>query len=230
MDHMIDLVLRSDIFADESVLPDLSLRRDLAGALDAIKQRTLRDNINRPEPLSIQYQCLIHHLDLQFGFVKAWICRPALHESAHPEPNTTHGPLQKDVAAICLESLRECLYAFVRFNSLCNYATRSWSVIHNGLSSALLLALTGELRRDPHLHATLGELLDIFEASQTDPGGGDRTMDYGTNLSPAYTRAIVALRKMYVHDSNINEAGNNISTTSQTIPPRQDTVNPSQSV
>jgi uncharacterized protein YvpB len=78
-------------------------------------------------------------------------------------------------------------------------------------------------------HATLGKLLDIFEASQIEPGGGDRTTDYGTNLSPAYTRAIVALRKIYVRDSKINVTGNNISTTNKIIPSRQEIVDMVQS-
>jgi hypothetical protein len=71
MDHTIDLVLRSNIVADELDHPDLGLRRDLVGALGTIKQGTLGDNIDISKSSSIQHQCLIHHLDLQFGFLKA---------------------------------------------------------------------------------------------------------------------------------------------------------------
>lgn len=207
MDHMTDLILRSDIVADESDCPDLTLRRDLAHALDNIKRRTKRENTHPPEPADIQYQCQVHHLELQFGFVKAWICRPALRNLAHLEANA----LPREVVEICLQSLRECLYAFVKLNSLCDYPLRSWSVIHNGLSSSLLLALTGEMKRDSQLHTTLGELLDMFEVNYTTSGGESCNLDVGTHLSPAYTRAIVALRKMYLRDGNIVETGLDVS-------------------
>lgn len=203
MDHMIDLILRSNIVADESEDPDLSLRRDLAGAVDAIKRRTLDDNSHEPELTKIQHQCQIHHLDLQFGFVKAWICRPALRDISRLETNTPDALVQKEVTAICLQSLRDCLYAFVRLNSLCNFATRSWSVIHNGLSSSLLLALTGELRCDSNLHAALGELLEIFEVNHAELENEGTTRDRGSKLSHAYTRAAIALRKMHVRDRHV---------------------------
>lgn len=216
MDHMTDLILRSGIVADESDNPNLTLRRDLANALDTIKGRTQRGSTCPPESADIQYQCQIHHLELQFGFVKAWICRPALRNLAHPEANAPSAGLRKEVVAICLQSLRECLYAFVKLNSLCNYPCRSWSVIHNGLSSSLLLALTGELKRDSQLHATLGELLDMFESNHNTGGGEFRTLDSGTHLSPGYTRAVVALRKMYLRDGNIAQHGLNILTETYT--------------
>lgn len=202
MDHMIDRLLRDDILADELENPNLDLRRDLAHAVDAIKRRTQGNDTNRPKPTDIQNQCQILHLDLQFGFVKGWICRPALRNLSHPETDSD-AMLRKEVTEICLQSLRECLYAFVRLNSLCNYASRSWSVIHNGLSSSLLLALTGGLKRDSHLHAALGELLDMFETNQD--GSRDENCNdvQSTTLSPAYTRAVVALRKMYTRDKNV---------------------------
>lgn len=219
---MIDSILRSQIVADESHHPDLGLRRDLAKGIDAIRSRTLDDSAREPELTKIQHQCQIHHLDLQFGFVKAWMCRPALRDFGRFETNIPDASVQKEATAMCLQGLRDCLYAFVRLNSLCNYATRSWSVIHNGLSSSLLLALTGELRRDPHLHAALGELLDIFEVNHAEMGNRDA----GTNLSHAYARAVVALRKMYVRDSNAAQTGYNNSTATDITPGHQETGHP----
>lgn len=216
MDHMTDLILRSDIMADESRHPDLKLRKDLASALNAIQQKTQMDRTCHPVPTDIQFQCQVHHLDLQFGFVKAWVCRPALRDRAAPEATTQHVSVQQEVVGICLQSLRECLYAFVRLNSLCIYACRSWSVVHNGLSSSLLLALTGELRRDSHLQAALGELIDTFEDNPTTPESEDHTRDHNTNLSPAHTRAILALKKMYLRDKNFIDLGHNESAASHT--------------
>lgn len=200
MDYMTDLILRSDIVADESNNPDLGIRRDIAGVVDMIKQRTQGNDTSGPKVNSIQSQCEELHLDLQFGFVKGWLCRPALRNSNRPETDGHDAILHKEVITLCLQSLRECLHAFVRLNSLCNYASRSWSVIHNGLSSSLLLALTGELKRDSQLHAALGELLDMFEDDHDRPLCGNRVDPQNTNLSPAYTRAVVALRKMYLRD------------------------------
>lgn len=202
MDHMIDWLLRNDIHADEPENPNFGLRRDLAHAVNAIKRRTQGNDTNRSKPTDIQSQCQILHTDLQFGFVKGWICRPALRNLNHPYSDSD-AVLHKEVTEICLQSLRECLYGFVRLNSLCTYASRSWSVIHNGLSSSLLLALTGELKRDARLHAALGELLDMFETNQDGPGGEHCKDAHSTNLSPAYTRAVIALRKMYLRDKVI---------------------------
>jgi hypothetical protein len=232
MDHMIDLMLRSGIVADESQHPDLGLRRDLANAVDAIKRRTQCHRIDPPEPAGIKSQCLIQHLELQLGFVKGWVCRPALRSLGRLNTSTPDTSLQQEVAAICLQGLRESLYGFVRLNSLCNYATRSWSVIHNGLSSSLLLALTGELRRDARLHAALGELLDIFEVNHAALENEDGTTDNGTNLSRAYARAVIALRKMYVRDSHVTRHENSTPTTSSTVllQRHQDIVNSAESV
>jgi hypothetical protein len=200
MDYMVDYILRSNIVADESAQPNFNLRRDLANVLDIIKQRTHRENHDQSEIADIQYQCQIHHLDLQFGFLKAWLCRPALRNLDHLGTNTSD-VLKRELYEICLQSSRDCLYAFVQLNTLSIYPFRSWSVIHNGLSSLLLLALTGELRRDPHLRTTLGELLDMFESSHVLLGADHVNTDQGAHLSPAYTRAIKALRQMFLRDS-----------------------------
>jgi hypothetical protein len=232
MDHMIDFILRSGIVADESQHPDLGLRRDLANGVDAIKRRTQGYRIDPPEPTGIKPQCLIQHLELQLGFVKAWVCRPALRNFGRLTNSTSDTSLQQEVAAICLQGLRECLYGFVRLNSLCNYATRSWSVIHNGLSSSLLLALTGELRRDSCLHAALGELLDIFEVNHAALEDESGKTDNGTNLSRAYARAVIALRKMYVRDMPVTRHENSTPANSITVPLQrhQDTVVSAESV
>jgi hypothetical protein len=214
MDHMIDFILRSNIVGDESDQPNLTLRRDLANALDVIKRRTYRESDNRPEPADIQYQCQIHHLAMQFGFVKAWLCRPALRHLEYLDTNTSDVSLERELYTTCLQSSRDFLYAFVKLNTLCVYPFRSWSVIHNGLSSLLLLALTGELRRNPHLHATLGELLDTFESNQSISGVDRHASDQGTHLSPAYTRAIKALRQMLLRDSNAATSEENPPTSS----------------
>ena len=163
MDHMVDLVLRSNVVADESDRPNLALRRDLANALDIIKRRTHRKNNDQPDSAEIQYQCQIHHLDLQFGFVKAWLCRPALRHPAHLDTDASSASIEKELYEMCLQSARDCLYAFVKLSTLCDYPFRSWSIIHNGLSTCLLLALSGDLKRDAHLRATFGELLDTCE-------------------------------------------------------------------
>jgi hypothetical protein len=211
MDYMVDFILRSDIVGDESDQPNLTLRRDLANSLDIIKRRTHRESDNQPESADIQYQCQIHHLDMQFGFVKAWLCRPALRHLGRLDTNTSGDVLERELYAMCLQSCRDCLYAFVKLNTLCVYPLRSWSVIHNGLSSLLLLALTGELRRNPHLRATLGELLDTFQSNQSISGVDRHASDQGTHLSPAYTRAIKALRQMLLRDSNAATSEENLS-------------------
>lgn len=214
MDHMVDFILRSNIVGDESNQPNLMLRRDLAKSLDIIKRRTHRESDNQPESADIQHQCQIHHLGMQFGFVKAWLCRPALRRLGCLDSNTSGVVLERELYAMCLQSCRDCLYAVVKLNTLCVYPFRSWSVIHNGLSSLLLLALTGELRRDAHLRATLEELLDTFESSHAISGTDHHATDEGANLSPAYTRAIKALRQMLLRDSNAATNEQDLSTAS----------------
>jgi len=209
MDYMVDCILRSGVVADESGKPNLILRRDLANALDVIKKRTQRAGNDESQPTDIQHQCQIQHLDLQFGFVKAWLCRPALRGLSHLDADAPDVALQKELYETCLQSLRDCLYAFVQLNTLCVYPFRSWSVIHNGLSSFLLLALTGELQRDAHLHATLGELLYTFESNYATSGADPHDVDQVAHLFPAYTRAVKALRQMFLRDSITTVNGQN---------------------
>lgn len=201
MDHMVDFLLRSNVVADESDQPNLALRRDLANALDIIKWRTHRESYDQLESAEIQYQCQIHHLDLQFGFVKAWLCRPALRHLARLDTDTSGLTIERELYAMCLQSARYCLYAFVKLSTLCDYPFRSWSIIHNGLSTFLLLALSGELKRDADLRATFGELLDLFESGYAIPRADHHDIDQGAHLPPAYTRAIKALRQMFLRDN-----------------------------
>lgn len=219
MDHMVDFVLRSNVVADESDQPNLALRRDLANALEIIKRRTRRDSDDRHESAEIQYQCQMYHLDLQFGFVKAWLCRPALRHPAHSDTDASGKSIERELYAMCLQSARDCLYAFVQLSTLCAYPFRSWSIIHNGLSTFLLLALSGELKRDVHLRATFGELLDTFESGYAIPRVDYHDIGQSAHLPPAYTRATKALRQILLCDSitTTNEQNSSMSSYNHTL-------------
>ncbi|KAA8570311.1 hypothetical protein EYC84_002614 [Monilinia fructicola] len=95
----------------------------------------------------------------------------------------------------CYKNLVECVRAFVQLHSMSIVASRSWSIIHNGLSSALLLGLLGGTARDPEVRKLQGKILDIFSGGQEMA----TSVDYEANpeLSPPHARAIAALRKVY---------------------------------
>lgn len=193
MDHLADLTLRRGCISTEVSSESLRLRSSFADDIEFIKSRAPASPVDTSKAVNIQQRCEMYHLTLQFAFVKAWVCRPALRKVTLPESTEQ---LRLHLVNLCLQSLRECLYAFVSLQALSSYATRSWSVIHNGLSSALLLALMGEARNDAPLQQAFEDLLAMFQDHQSSADDGPPVRCETSTLSAVHSRAVVILQKM----------------------------------
>ncbi|KAK8202157.1 hypothetical protein M8818_005683 [Zalaria obscura] len=165
---------------------------------------TVSSRVERPEiPLSgtIPFREAMDYLVDIFtrsGKV-AWLCRPALHNRHSSELRES---IQQELIETCNRNLLECVRAFVNLLSLSTFASRSWVVIHNGLSSALLLGFLGETLRNPEVRLLQGEIVEIFSKESQDDGVQERDSDSGIDLSRAHLRAVAALRRICSSQGN----------------------------
>ncbi|KAF7891730.1 hypothetical protein EAF00_008032 [Botryotinia globosa] len=75
--------------------------------------------------------------------------------------------------------------------------SRSWSIMHNGLSSALLLGLLGVTARDAEVQDLQDNILEIF--SESGDGTASSNPETNSEISPPHARAIVALKSNILH-------------------------------
>ncbi|KAB8299097.1 hypothetical protein EYC80_001215 [Monilinia laxa] len=190
MRFLCDRTLRSDSLWKYSESPDLAGILEDVSSVEQIRSKSIGLN-GEPHQLNFVQRCETSILNLHISFVIAWLCRPALRSRDSIKRTPAHSQLVDK----CYKNLVECVRAFVQLHSMSIVASRSWSVIHNGLSSALLLGLLGGTARDPEVRKLQGKILDIFSGGQEIATG----LDSETNpeLSPPHARAIAALRRVY---------------------------------
>jgi hypothetical protein len=153
---------------------------------------------------SLRQRCENCALNLHISFAIAWLCRPALRNRHSPELRTE---LQLQLIEKCTKNLLACVRAFVQLHSLSILASRSWAVIHNGLSSALLLGLLGETTTNPEVRESLGEILEILSTESEDEGSQGHDRDGYIELSRPHSRAVAVLRRLY--NDHVNNSSQN---------------------
>ena len=99
-------------------------------------------------------------------------------------------------AARCKYHLTEALRAYVRLQSFTAAATRSWALLHNGLSSGLLLAIIGETNRNAEVRNLQGQLIDILMRVTSEESDVADSMESSRIWGP-HTRALVALKALH---------------------------------
>lgn len=191
MDQLTHITLRSGGSTGDKI--DLASILSVIIRIEAVGLRVNNRHIESARVTNIQQRCEILLIDLHFSFVMAWLCRPVLRETTTAGHKT---PAQQELIDICLESLRKCLKSFIALQPLCIFASRSWAVIHNGLSSALLLALLGETARNEAAKRLLDDLLSIFpKIPQAEPQDKQADM-MSCNLSTPHMRTLQVLRRI----------------------------------
>ncbi|TVY32581.1 hypothetical protein LSUB1_G007782 [Lachnellula subtilissima] len=144
--------------------------------------------------LSISKRSEMFALRLHISFVIAWICRPALANSRSPERRTE---IQLILIEKCHTNLLGCIRAFVRLHSVNSLASSSWPIIHNGLSSALLLGLLGATNTNLEVRQLQGEILDILSAESDNDNDQEQGVGGNVELSAPHVRALAVLRRLY---------------------------------
>ncbi|KIW64224.1 hypothetical protein PV04_09175 [Phialophora macrospora] len=130
----------------------------------------------------VQHYCFKLHSSFTIGT----LLRPSL--SRHRWDNLA-ADRKEQFASQCIASYVSSLEAFLDIDTVSIAASRSWALLHNGLTSALVLAITGQTRRRPavaELHSRLIETLTRY-SSEHEQGG----LFWGP-----HSRAISALKKI----------------------------------
>lgn len=141
---------------------------------------------------TIQERCHYYALRLHVSFAISWLCRPALSSRTRSWPDTE----VRDLLAIkCKQNLKESLRAFIKLQSLSVFASRSWGFFHNGISSALLLALMDETNHDPEVRRLQGSLINVLSTNILEKDEDSESSDFV--LSRMHIRALNTLKSLY---------------------------------
>lgn len=97
------------------------------------------------------------------------------------------------------ENLITCVRAFIKLHGLRILSSRSWTVLHNGLSSTLLMSFLNFSTRTAEAHQLLGEVVDTLSSEESDPGTGTQRQEKNGNikLSGPHIRVLTVLKKLY---------------------------------
>ncbi|TVY38971.1 hypothetical protein LOCC1_G006390 [Lachnellula occidentalis] len=191
MNLLCDRTLRS--VRDKANTPNFVAILENVYRIEEIYQNSIANTANQSR-LSISKRSEMFALRLHISFVIAWICRPALANSRSPEQRTE---TQLILIEKCHANLLGCIRAFVRLHSIKTLAFRSWPVIHNGLSSALLLGLLGATNTNFEVRQLQGEILDILSAESDYDSGQKQGVGANIELSAPHARALAVLRRLY---------------------------------
>ncbi len=129
----------------QKAAPLLSGARELFKAFDAMGASLSPHLSDRQRCSSIQDIHEHYSFELYRNFALSTLCRPILSRQVRQslgeeESSRTLDKLQ--------DALKRSVLAFIRLRSISNLATRSWAFVHNGLSSALLLAFMRHVVKD----------------------------------------------------------------------------------
>lgn len=169
---------------------------DLHGLEDIISRSELRLQ-SKANCKTMQHRLEYYALRLTSSYAMSVMSRPALSSDA------TSSPERDVMAEKCKIYLTETVQAFLNLQSLSIFATRAWAVIHNGLSSALLLGILGETKTNPRVRKLQGELLDVLSRVSDDEGEVQKMnmSQRDFELSRPHSKALLALQRIYDHGS-----------------------------
>ena len=152
---------------------------------------------------TIQQRCEGFTLSLHLAFVAAWICRPAFRSRSNLESNVE---LRQSLIEKCRESLITCVQAFINLHGLRILSSRSWTILHNGLSSALLMSLLNFGTRTSEAHQLQGDIINTLASEESDTGNGAQQQENGNiKLSGPHMRILTVLKKLYSDRNAISE-------------------------
>ena len=178
---------------NSSDTPDFVAILEDVSRIEDIHRKSITKTASQPRS-TLQQRAQIFSLNLHISFVVAWLCRPALKTRQDPELRTE---TQLLLIEKCNKNLLECIRAFVNLYSINNVALRSWPVIHNGLSSALLLGLLNSTNTNSEVRELQNEVINILSAVTVAEGSKEQDASGNIQLSAPYVRALAVLRKLY---------------------------------
>jgi hypothetical protein len=125
------------------------------------------------------------NLSLHRSYILSELCRPAIR-------NLTQSKELKDltqsIRTLCIQSLADTVEAFLGLHNITKFAMQSWAAVHRSLSSALLLCILGEHKKNNRVRELISRLTTVMSEvlSTLDP----------TEAAAPMTRAVDALQKL----------------------------------
>jgi hypothetical protein len=131
--------------------------------------------------------------NMHCSFVLSELSQPVLTYKADAQP------IIDDVAKLkqlCIEALSDTVEAFLNLYNLTAFARSSWAAVHRSLSSALLLGILRQPRRDDKVRHNLERLILVMSS------GEDFGSPESAEMPAPVTRAVAALRKLAILDDS----------------------------
>jgi hypothetical protein len=111
---------------------------------------------------------------LNTSFALATLLRPSLETEAHWQ---AHPGEQRKLRGMCIDACVAAVESFVNLHKLSVLAERSWAMLHNGLSCALILLLIDEARSNEKIKQLLQQMVSIM--SQSSEGRDQSSLLWG---------------------------------------------------
>ena len=135
--------------------------------------------------LSMQNRLEHYTVNLHVAFLTSVICRP-LYSASYDDDSRSYEDLNIKGRRALVDTVRH----FLSLQKLTLYAVRTWTTLHEALSSALLLELLHEPDKSPEVRSMQKEFLEVVIPILDGGSGND------SGLSMPHTRAIAALRRI----------------------------------
>ncbi|OQO04061.1 hypothetical protein B0A48_10704 [Cryoendolithus antarcticus] len=125
-------------------------------------------------------------LYLHSSYYLSELARSAISPRADPH-------LAKAYRSLCVENLSNTVEAFLGLNNITSYARFSWSAIHRGLGSAILLGILGEHTKNERARDLLARFITAIH---------DITVNIDLQeIAAPLQRGIAALRRLNIHEA-----------------------------
>ncbi|KAK7542480.1 fungal-specific transcription factor domain-containing protein [Phyllosticta citribraziliensis] len=129
------------------------------------------------------------------SFLVSIVCRPTFSNSARAALDESEQQAAY-LAARGKAALVDVLKAFLDLQALTIYPLRSWVMIHEVLSSALLLAALGETKKSEELGVLQQRLIDVLASNSSTEGSNSSNSGSAHSLSSSHLRALRILERL----------------------------------
>ena len=167
--------------------------------VEAILARTAPHLQFKDRCRTIQDRMEYNSFQIHTSFTISYICQAALRRAdldAH-----SAGVLKVK----CKDTLIASVRAFLNLSTFSIVPLRTWSYVHNALSSALLLGLMGETRTNPEVRSLQESLISALSGAdaEIEVPGTPRQKDGSSRFTNRHAKALEALQAMCVQASKV---------------------------
>ena len=162
---------------------------------------------------TIQDRMEYNSFRIHTSFTISYICQAALRR-ADLDAHTA------EILTIkCKETLTASVRGFLNLSTFSIVPLRTWSYVHNALSSALLLGLMGETRTNPEVRSMQESLISVLSTveAEAEGSGTPRQKDGSSRFTNRHAKALEALQAMCVQASKVATPASIVSAEEQAL-------------